>query len=53
MLILGSQSKYRKGVLEELGYKFDTLSADIDEKAIRDSDPSELVLKIGRAKTTP
>jgi len=50
MLILGSQSKYRKGVLEELGYKFDTLSADIDEKAIRDSDPSKLVLKIGRAK---
>jgi septum formation protein len=50
MLILGSQSKYRKGVLEELGFEFETMSADIDEKAIRDKDPERLVLKLGRAK---
>jgi septum formation protein len=50
MIILGSQSKYRKGVLEELGFEFETMSADIDEKSIRDSDPKQLVLKLGRAK---
>jgi len=50
MLILGSQSKYRKGVLEELGFEFKTMSADIDEKAIRDNHPDQLVLKLARAK---
>jgi len=50
MIILGSQSKYRKGVLEELGFEFQTMSADLDEKSIRDDDPSQLVLKLGRAK---
>lgn len=50
MIILGSQSKYRKGVLKELGYKFETMSSDIDEKAIRDDDPNELILKLARAK---
>ena len=50
MIVLGSQSKYRKGVLEELGFEFSTMSADIDEKSIRDSDPEKLVLKLGRAK---
>jgi septum formation protein len=50
MIILGSQSKYRKGVLEELGFEFKTMSADLDEKSIRADDPSQLVLKLGRAK---
>lgn len=50
MLILGSQSKYRKQVLAELGFKFENMSADIDEKSIRDDNPEQLVLKLGRAK---
>jgi len=50
MLVLGSQSKYRKGVLEELGYKFKTMSSNVDEKNIRDRNPRELVLKLARAK---
>ena len=50
MIILGSQSKYRKGVLEELGFKFETMSSDIDEKNIRDDNPKKLVLKLARAK---
>jgi len=49
-IILGSQSKWRKGILEGMGYEFDTMSPDIDEKAIRDGDPSRLTLKLARAK---
>ncbi len=49
-IILGSQSKWRKGILEGMGYKFDVMSPDIDEKAIRDDDPNELTLKLARAK---
>jgi len=49
-IILGSQSKNRKKVLEEMGVDFEVLTADIDEKAIRLDDPRELVLAIARAK---
>jgi len=49
-IILGSQSEGRRQVLEEMGYDFEIIPAHIDEKAIRDSDPKELVLKIAHAK---
>eukprot|EP01132_Coremiostelium_polycephalum_P000617 gene617-766_t len=49
-LILGSSSIWRKKVLSDLGYKFTTMSPDIDEKAIRDTDPKKLTLLISRAK---
>eukprot|EP01116_Phalansterium_solitarium_P009488 TRINITY_DN23653_c0_g1_i1.p1 TRINITY_DN23653_c0_g1~~TRINITY_DN23653_c0_g1_i1.p1 ORF type:complete len:192 (-),score=42.19 TRINITY_DN23653_c0_g1_i1:277-852(-) len=49
-IILGSSSKWRKQVLERMGYTFSVLSPDIDEKAIRDPDPVQLTLKIARAK---
>lgn len=53
-ILLGSQSKFRRELLakvaEELGATFETTSADIDEKAIRDSDPRELVVKLAIAK---
>lgn len=49
-IILGSSSTVRKQMMEEMGYHFEMMSPDIDEKAIRDSDPSQLVLKLGRAK---
>ncbi|KAN0028975.1 hypothetical protein ACTFIV_010843 [Dictyostelium citrinum] len=49
-LILGSSSIWRKQVLTDMGYTFKTMSPDIDEKAIRDSDPKTLTLLISRAK---
>ncbi|NQS90060.1 Maf family protein, partial [Patescibacteria group bacterium] len=49
-IILGSQSKGRKKMLEEMGVEFEIMPADIDEKAIRLKDPKELVLVIARAK---
>ncbi|MBU1164051.1 Maf family protein [Patescibacteria group bacterium] len=49
-IILGSQSFWRKKVLESMGYDFEVMIPRIDEKAIRDEDPKQLVLKIGRAK---
>lgn len=35
---------------QEVGFKYDVLTADIDEKAIRREDPSELVTLLARAK---
>lgn len=65
-VILGSSSKWRKEMLSKMGYTFDTMSPDIDEKgnwyytgqtllrlrclAIRDPNPHVLTLKIARAK---
>jgi len=49
-IILGSQSAGRKRVLEQMGYDFEIVPADIDEKAIRFSDPRELTLALARAK---
>lgn len=49
-IILGSQSSSRKKVLEEMGYIFETMSADIDEKAIRLEDPVKLTLALAIAK---
>lgn len=49
-IILGSQSKGRKKMLEEMGYEFEVMPADIDEKLIRFKDPRELTLAIAVAK---
>jgi len=49
-IILGSQSPWRKKVLESMGYDFEVMIPDIDEKQIRDEDPKQLTLKIARAK---
>jgi septum formation protein len=49
-LILGSSSPYRKKVLEDAGYTYTTMSPDIDEKAIRDSNLLKLPLLIAFAK---
>lgn len=37
-------------MLEEMGLEFEVMSADIDEKAIRRSDPKELVMALAKAK---
>jgi len=49
-IILGSASKGRRDVLENAGYKFEVMAADIDEKAIRFSDPKILTLALANAK---
>lgn len=49
-LILGSGSKGRKLILENAGFAFDIMTADINEKAIRSKNYEELPLLIARAK---
>lgn len=49
-LILGSSSKSRKQVLELIKWPFTTMSPDIDERAIRCSNPIELPRLIAIAK---
>jgi septum formation protein len=51
-VVLGSSSKWRRAVVEEgLGLAIArTVSPDIDEKAIRHPDPSELVRLLAHAK---
>jgi len=49
-IVLGSQSYCRKGVMESHGMNFSVTTADIDEKAIRFDDPTELTLTLAKAK---
>lgn len=49
-VILGSSSIFRRTVMDETGISYKILSPGIDEKAVRDTDPSQLVLKISHAK---
>lgn len=49
-IILGSSSQPRQNILKDLGYEFEIIKPEIDESAIRDSDPRQLVLKLARAK---
>lgn len=48
--ILGSSSKWRQSIMDELGFEYTVISPDIDEKNIRDNNPDKLVLKIAEAK---
>lgn len=49
-IILGSQSKGRAKILKAMGFAFEVIPPDIDEKAIRFPNPAELTLAIARAK---
>jgi len=49
-IILGSRSPARQEILRDMGYEFEVMSADIDEKAIRHQNPVDLTMKIARAK---
>lgn len=49
-IILGSQSTYRRKIMEESGIPFEAMSADIDEKAIRFPNPQTLTLALAHAK---
>jgi septum formation protein len=49
-IILGSGSAGRKQVLTEMGYSFEVVPPDIDEKQIRHTDPRQLTMMIAEAK---
>ena len=49
-IILGSASEQRRKILEKMGYDFEVMAADIDEKAIRLEDPNELTMALAEAK---
>jgi len=49
-IILGSQSKSRQNLLKRMGYEFEVMNPDIDEKAIRFDDPKKLTLALAHAK---
>jgi septum formation protein len=49
-LILGSGSRSRREVLEQAGYQFEVVTADVDEKTIRHDEPEKLVLALAKAK---
>ena len=49
-VILGSQSIWRKRILEKMGYEFEVMVAGIDEKQIRFEDPVKLTLALAKAK---
>lgn len=49
-LILGSHSPSRRMLLERAGFAFECLSPNIDEKAIRDTDPIKLTHALAHAK---
>lgn len=49
-MILGSSSPRRKQILKELGFEFEVIAPNIDEKAIRNDDPARLVLALANAK---
>jgi septum formation protein len=49
-IILGSQSSGRKKILKKMGYEFEVMTADIDEKQIRFEDPVKLTLALANAK---
>ncbi|MFA7244624.1 MAG: Maf family protein [Candidatus Magasanikbacteria bacterium] len=49
-IILGSQSKSRRKIMENMGYNFESMNPNIDEKAIRFDDPKQLTLALAHAK---
>lgn len=49
-IILGSSSPYRRKNFSHVAPDFDSMSPDIDEKALRDDDPQRLTVKIAHAK---
>ncbi|KAM3408798.1 hypothetical protein ACQJBY_001701 [Aegilops geniculata] len=49
-LILGSSSVARKNILNEMGFEFQVMTADMDERSIRRNGPDELVMLLAEAK---
>lgn len=49
-LILASGSPYRKELLKQLGYPFEVIIPDVDERQFLEQDPQNLALNISHAK---
>src|SRR5215471_4017168 len=49
-IVLASESQFRRRALDILGLAYETCASQIDEKAIRDDNPSELTRKLAEAK---
>jgi septum formation protein len=49
-IILGSASTTRQKILRDMGYDFEVVTADVDEKTVRTDDYHKLPLMIARAK---
>lgn len=49
-LILASSSKYRQGLMQKLGLKFDSIAPDIDETPENDEGPAALVSRLAKQK---
>src|SRR5271166_7020051 len=49
-LVLASESQSRRRALDLLGIAYEVYPSAIDEKAIRDSDPAALTMKLAEAK---
>ncbi|XP_021972915.1 7-methyl-GTP pyrophosphatase isoform X2 [Helianthus annuus] len=49
-IILGSSSMARRKILQEMGFDFTVMAADIDEMSIRREKPEDLVLALAEAK---
>jgi septum formation protein len=49
-IVLASESQFRKRAMDLLGLPYETRPSQIDEKAIRDSDPAQLTRKLAEAK---
>ncbi|MBI5733438.1 MAG: Maf-like protein [Candidatus Kerfeldbacteria bacterium] len=49
-IILGSASTTRKQIMDELGYEYEVMSPDVDEKAIPGEDPKKLTMTLARVK---
>ena len=49
-IILGSGSASRKRILRKMGYDFEVMMANIDERAIRHEDPVALTMLLAKAK---
>src|SRR5580700_8491641 len=49
-IVLASESQFRRRALDMLGLAYETCPSRIDEKTIRDDNPSELTRKLAEAK---
>lgn len=49
-LVLGSTSPFRKAILDKLGVDFDTASPEVDEAALKDESPQQLVERLSILK---
>lgn len=49
-IVLASESQFRKRAMDMLGVPYETRASRIDERAIRDDNPTELTRKLAEAK---